>query len=64
MHKQGAFETLPKLPATSTAEQIYPYAKLRILKPQWALWDMRQFKDGWLPDDDDLDLPSEFDSCR
>lgn len=63
MHKQGAFEPLPKLPAISIAEQPYPYAKLRILKPQWALWDMRQSKDGWLPDDDDLDLPPEFDRC-
>lgn len=60
LHKKNAFETLAKLHTTANATQIDPYAKLRILKPQWALWDLRQSKDGWLPDDDDLYVPEEF----
>lgn len=34
-----------------------PFSRLRILKPAWALEDMRHAQDGWIPDEDDLDLP-------
>ena len=32
-------------------------AGLRALKPAWALADMYSARDGWVPDDDDLDIP-------
>jgi len=29
------------------------------MRPAWALADLRSFKDGWIPDEDDLDLPDD-----
>ncbi len=37
---------------------------LRWLKPAWALQDMRANPDGWVPDEDDLDVPSEQGAAR
>lgn len=32
---------------------------LRWLRPAWALQDLRANPDGWMPDEDDLDVPNE-----
>ncbi|WP_137917105.1 hypothetical protein [Hydrogenophaga sp. 2FB] len=32
---------------------------LRMLQPHWALADMMKHRDGWVPDEDDLDIPDQ-----
>ena len=54
VYKQKGFE--PCLRGTSNST---PFSRLRILKPTWALEDMRHVHDGWMPDEDDLELPED-----
>lgn len=46
VHEASGFEKQP--PAAGA---------IRSLKPEWALADMQVHQDGWVPDEDDLDLP-------
>lgn len=32
---------------------------MRVLRPHWALADMMTFRDGWVPQEDDLDIPDD-----
>lgn len=47
------FEAAPRRVAQT------PSAQLRVLKPAFALADLYASQDGWVPDDDDLDLPED-----
>lgn len=42
--------------------EVEPHASIhsmRRLRPHWALADMMTFRDGWVPDEDDLDIPDQ-----
>lgn len=52
IYKNKGFE-----PALTNESLRDPFSRLRILKPAWALEDLRHAQDGWIPDEDDLDLP-------
>jgi hypothetical protein len=41
------------------AQSIQDRESMRALKPAWALADMYAQRDGWVPDEDDLDLPED-----
>jgi len=48
-----AFEPNPRVSLET------PSSRIRVMRPAWALADLRSFKDGWIPDEDDLDLPDD-----